>query len=80
MEEILGVLEETGGATLRTLQSSINVSQTRIEQSLKLLEVDGAVARDGTTYFRTVNPWVPDHARWEQVTNLRRHELQRLRR
>jgi ATP-dependent DNA helicase RecQ len=79
MQAVLDALEETGGATLRGLQVSVNLSQTRIEQALKLLEVEGAVARDGTTYFRTVNLWTPDEVRQQRVTNLRRHELEQMR-
>jgi hypothetical protein len=35
----------------------VNAKRTTIHRALKILEVDGAVVRDGTGWIRTVNPW-----------------------
>ncbi|OQA15505.1 MAG: ATP-dependent DNA helicase RecQ [Chloroflexi bacterium ADurb.Bin360] len=75
MQDILWVLERFETLSVRELLAHINVSQSMMEKALKLLEVDGAVGKSGSCYFRTPNPWHPDVARMEQVTALRRNEL-----
>ncbi len=40
-----------------------------------MLELDGAVARDGSRYLRTPNPWQQDEERIERVLAARRLEL-----
>jgi ATP-dependent DNA helicase RecQ len=51
-----------------------------IEKALKLLEVDGAVIRDGRTFIRTTNVWHPDYTRSDEVTQNRREELEEIKR
>jgi ATP-dependent DNA helicase RecQ len=57
------------------LERSVNLRRRKLEQCLKFLEVDGAVAREQSKYFRTANPWTPDVERFERVTATRRGEL-----
>ncbi|RJQ32674.1 MAG: RecQ family ATP-dependent DNA helicase [Peptococcaceae bacterium] len=79
MQQVLKVIEDSGrGLTIPMMLSRLNNSKTRIEKCLKLLEVEGAVARSEGTYFRTANPWVPDRKRAEEVTALRYQELERI--
>ena len=52
----------------------------RIEQALKLLEIDGAVERDGGRYRRTASPWEQDEERIERVKAARRSSSTRCRR
>jgi len=75
MLEILGALEQVEGLSLSDILAQVNVSHTMAEKALKLLEVDGAVGREGNRYFRTLNPWQPDKERVERITALRRAEL-----
>ena len=42
--------------TIGKLEKSVNLGRGRITQALKLLELDGAVARDGGRYLRTAEP------------------------
>jgi ATP-dependent DNA helicase RecQ len=67
-EAIVSLLEADGPLTIRQIEREINLRHRRIEQALKLLEVDGAIAHDGGSYFRTPNPLAaengppgPDH-------------------
>jgi ATP-dependent DNA helicase RecQ len=53
----------------------VNLRKGRIAQALKLLEIDGAVAREGSRYRRTPNPWSQDEARIQRVVAARRAEL-----
>src|SRR5207244_1059709 len=53
MSRVLHAVEETSGATVNELMSQMNYRRGVIDKALKLLEVDGAVLRDGRTYIRT---------------------------
>ena len=75
MHEILAALEGVPSMTIAALQRQVNLPRGRIEQALKLLEIDGAVARDRGRYFRTPNPWQQDEERIERVIATRRQEL-----
>ena len=46
MHEILRALEAVDSMTVAQLERAVNLPRGRIEQALKLLEIDGAVARD----------------------------------
>lgn len=71
-------LEQVECLTARELGTAVNAPLGRLEQALKLLELDGAVARDGRAYSRTPVPWQPDRDRIERVTVQRRGEMARL--
>jgi ATP-dependent DNA helicase RecQ len=75
MHEILDALEAVDSMSVARLEKVVNLRKGRIAQALKLLEIDGAVARDGSRYRRTPNPWSQDEARIERVVAARRAEL-----
>lgn len=79
-EQILGELGEVESMTIRQLEARLNLRQGQIAKALKLLEIDGAVGREGGRYFRTPNPWMPDQERIERVTVARRTELAEMQR
>jgi ATP-dependent DNA helicase RecQ len=70
--EVLAARTET---TLPQLEASLNLRRGQMEKALKLLEIDGAVGREGGRYFRTTNPWQPDVERMDRVTATRLREL-----
>jgi len=61
-------------ATLAGLQAEVNLGRGRLETLLKVLDVEGAVARGGTGWVRTGAPWGYDADRYRQVTAQRRAE------
>ncbi len=63
------------GRTSRELMAVVNLGAGRIEAMLKILDVEGAVARDGTRW-RAVegSDWSYDGDRYAQITALRREE------
>src|SRR4029077_11011734 len=75
MEEVLRQLERAASLTVDELAAELNYPRGTLEKALKLLEVDGAVRRDKTKFFRTANRWTADLLRSEQVTQQRRTEL-----
>ncbi|MDQ5808941.1 MAG: RecQ family ATP-dependent DNA helicase, partial [Actinomycetota bacterium] len=70
VERILALLP----ATIAELQADVNLGRGRIEALLKVLDVEGAVQRDGSKWLPTGQPWEYDQQRYEQVTALRRAE------
>lgn len=78
MSGVLEAVDELDGASSRTLEAHVNATAGRIAQALKILEVDGAVARHGSSWERTVNPWEYDRTRIEAVTTARRDEQRQM--
>lgn len=52
----------------------VNIRQNQFDKLMKILEVEGAVERDGRGWLRTLRPWSYDHDRVEAVTAQRRAE------
>jgi ATP-dependent DNA helicase RecQ len=74
VERVLEALED-GGATVPELMSAVNLGKARIEAMLKVLDVEGAVTREGTRWHRVPDSgWFYDAERYAKVTALRRHE------
>ena len=43
--------------TTREIERQVNLRHSRLENMLKILEVDGVVERDGGKWRRTLTPW-----------------------
>jgi len=75
VERVLAVVGESPRpATLAALQAEVNLGRGRIEALLKVLDVEGAVRREGSGWVLTGEPWAYDAERYAQVTALRRAE------
>ncbi len=80
-EQIVELLEDTPSPTsLNELMAAVNVRRARLESMLKVLEVEGAIARERGGYVRTSSAWDYPAERIEHITALRRHELEAMRR
>jgi ATP-dependent DNA helicase RecQ len=63
------------GATARELMAEVNLGRGRIDALLKVLDVEGAVERDGSRWLaRPDSGWTYDAERYARVTALRRRE------
>jgi ATP-dependent DNA helicase RecQ len=74
---VLGELQSAGkqGRTTRELMAVVNLGMGRIEAMLKILDVEGAVRRDGARWKSVPGTdWTYDAERYAQVTALRRAE------
>jgi ATP-dependent DNA helicase RecQ len=78
MRELLAALEAVDSATLGSLQRAVNLGRGQIDQALKLLELDGAVAKTGGRYIRTPSSWQPDEERIARVNATRQLELEQM--
>jgi ATP-dependent DNA helicase RecQ len=76
---VLGELGAAGeqGRTTRELMAVVNLGMGRIEAMLKILDVEGAVRREGTRWRSVPGAdWIYDEKRYARVTALRREEQQ----
>jgi ATP-dependent DNA helicase RecQ len=63
------------GATARELMAEVNLGRGRVDALLKVLDVEGAVQRDGSRWSRVEGSgWRYDGERYARVTALRRRE------
>ncbi len=70
---------DAGPQSLLALESSTGIRRGRLEGLLKILAVDEAVARNGTSWHRTPTPWTYDAPRWEALALVRRTEADLMR-
>jgi ATP-dependent DNA helicase RecQ len=79
IEVVLADLATAGdeGLTTRQLMGQVNLGMGRIEAMLKILDVEGAVRRNGSRWLLVPGAhWTYDAERYAQVTALRRAEQQ----
>ena len=76
VNEILGLLAESDGLSIRSIEERSNLRHGQIEKVLKLLSVDNPapVIRVGSQWRRTPVPYAMDHARIARLTGQREHE------
>ena len=77
VDAVLADLETAGtaGRTSRELLTVVNIGMGRVEAMLKILDVEGAVRRDGSRWQHVPgSAWTYDGERYARVTALRRAE------
>lgn len=78
MRDVLDAVDNHEGASVKKLETLVNAKQGVIKQSLKILEVEGAVIKENGGWHRTPNRWAADRERMEAVTEVRLGELQQM--
>jgi ATP-dependent DNA helicase RecQ len=77
VDRVLAHLDEVGatGASTPELTAQVNLGRGRIDAMLKVLDVEGAVSRDGSRWVREQGgDWTYDAERYANITALRRRE------
>ncbi len=77
VDAVLAELDSAGsaGRTTRELMAIVNLGMGRLDAMLKVLDVEGAVTRDGTRWLLAPDSgWAYDAERYARVTELRRAE------
>jgi ATP-dependent DNA helicase RecQ len=69
-----------GPRALLDLESVTGIRRGRLEALLRILAVSGAVARDGSSWSATGEPYVHDVARWDALRAVRADEADVMRR
>ncbi|MEP9384296.1 RecQ family ATP-dependent DNA helicase [Nocardioides cheoyonin] len=73
----LDVLAEAGRPlSTQALETYVELGRSRLEQMLKVLDVDGAVRRVGGGWEATGQPWAYDEERYARVAEARSREQQ----
>lgn len=70
----LDVLSRSDGMTRSGLLEHVNVRVSRLDGMLKILEVEGAVYKEGYNWFRSASKWSYPKDRVDAVTESRRQE------
>jgi len=76
VEAVLTALAQADGLTRLQLEGVVNLPRGRIEGMLKVLEVEGALYREGRRWYRSAQRWDCPQARVDAVTGQRRREQQ----
>ena len=80
VRQTLDVLAEADRpVSVPALEVSVELSRSRLEQMLKVLDVDGAVRRVQGGWLATGEPWVYDAERYAKVAAVRSAEQQAMR-
>ena len=75
VDRVLARLADGDGATTQALMAEVNLGKGRVEAMLKVLDVEGAVTRDGSRWLaQPGSDWHYDAERYERITALRRRE------
>ena len=74
VERVVTAIERDGPVTVPALEEVVNLRRGRLEALLKVLDVEGAVERQGTGWVRTSAPWAYDAGRLASVEANRRAE------
>jgi ATP-dependent DNA helicase RecQ len=79
MEKVIKLLERSRtGLKKGEILRRINMPQGKVEQCLKLLQIEGIIQYDRSVYFRTLNPWTPDAIKSKKITRQRYIELMQI--
>ena len=70
---------DDGPRSLADLEAATGVRRGRLEALLKILAIDGVVAKDGTRWASTGTPYVHDTAKWDALARTRRAEADLMR-
>ena len=73
-DAVLAALDRDEPVSLPRLETRVNARRSRLELLLKVLDVDGAVARVQGGWVSTGTGWTYDHQRYDQLAELRRRE------
>jgi ATP-dependent DNA helicase RecQ len=77
VRQTLEVLADEGRPmSTAALETRVELSRTRLETMLKVLDVDGAVRRVGGGWIATGQPWAYDAERYARVSEAREREQQ----
>ncbi len=71
---ILDALGNSNGLSRSEILEHVNMAWSRLEGTLKLLEVEQAVYREGPTFYRSASAWEYPRDRVEAVNEARRRE------
>lgn len=78
MVQVVNTVKNYEGVSKAKVLSCVNMKSGRLEKCLKYLEVDGAIYKEKSKYYPTINQWKPDMEYSKQISDIRRYELNRM--
>ncbi|MBK5242973.1 DNA-processing protein DprA [Clostridium sp.] len=78
MIKVVDAIKIYTGIGQKQILSFVNMKSGRLEKSLKYLEVDGAIYKETSKYYPTINNWRPNLEYSNAISKIRRYELERM--
>lgn len=79
MQKVLKIIEDAKyGVHKSEIYKTLNMSTGRIDNCLKMLEIERVLTKEGYRYTRTPIQWIPDNQRSKRVTAQRYDELEKM--
>lgn len=79
VEDVLATLDRHGPCSVMELESLVNLRRGRLEALLKVLDVEGAVDRERSTWSATGSGWTYDQERYRGLAQARQVEQDAMR-
>ena len=76
--EVLNYLESVDDASRTDLDNNCNIKKNVMDQILKLLVLDGIVAKETTKYYRTPKPYRSQETYYDSIIQMKRNEYEEL--
>lgn len=75
---LVALLGENDGMTIGKILAAMNIRNARIDKALAFLTRDGFVRKERSAYYLTPKRFVYDRAHYDQVTAIRRREMEQM--
>lgn len=72
------VLANANGRSFYEICAAINDRSKAINHAISFLEFDGYLRKEGWKYYRVPKPFVYDRVHYDDLTKMRRHEMQQM--
>ena len=79
MSRVLDIIEGSqNGLSINSIMNKINMKHSEVAKILKFLLLQNALIKVDSKYIRTLNEWKPDPDKSKKITELRKHELKKI--
>ena len=78
LNKVVRVIENHTEIKLSQITEELNMSDGRIKNALKFLEIHGDIYKFGSYYLKSPKKWIPNLTKATEITQMRRRELQQM--
>ncbi|WP_066320514.1 RecQ family ATP-dependent DNA helicase [Bacillus sp. FJAT-29814] len=75
LEDILNIISNSSGLTVNNILASVNYSNSQVKQCITLLEIDELIFKNGSKYYRSLNPVQNKLLKGELTKQIKMNEL-----
>lgn len=76
MVDIINVIKEVKGISINDILNKVNMKDGKLRKCLKFLEIDGAIYKENSKYYKSAKNWNPDLNHSDKITKIRYYELE----